>query len=60
MFLYIMKHVGFCLIVLGSVVLILLQLLHFTSINILLTAPLIFILMGIVLHVWGIKRESHY
>lgn len=34
--------------------------LHFTMVNILLLAPLMIIVLGIVAYVWGQKRESRY
>ena len=48
------------LIFLGVALLVVLHLLHFTFINTLLLVPLFLILIGIILHVWMMKRDSVY
>ena len=55
-----MKYAGFCLIILGVLALVALFLVHFTIVNTLTAAPLFFIIIGVVLYVWGQKRESQY
>jgi hypothetical protein len=55
-----MKHVGFCLVVLGVLTLVVLHLLHFTMVNALLFMPLAAIVLGCLLYIYGQKRESKY
>jgi len=57
---FLQKYIGIALIVVGSLMLILLQVCHFTFVNALLLLPLGFIIAGVVIHVWMIKRESRY
>jgi len=55
-----MKILGFCLVFLGVLALLALQLLHFTMVNALLMPPFFIIIIGVGLYVWGQKRESAY
>ena len=57
---FLRKNLGLGLILLGVVLLLVLHLLHLTFVNTLLLVPLIFILAGIVFHVWMMKRDSLY
>ena len=54
------SYAAFALIILGVVGLVGLQLTGFTVVNILLVIPLVLILTGTVLYVWGQKNESRY
>ncbi len=44
----------------GVILLVVLHLVNITFINLLLILPLCFILGGLILYVWGAKRESRY
>ena len=55
-----MKYVGFSLIILGVLALVVLFLLHLTTVNAFLLASLLTIIIGVCLMVWGMKRESRY
>jgi len=55
-----MKYAGLFLIIMGVLALLVLQLVHFTMINALLLPPFIIIIIGVLLYVWGLKRESLY
>ena len=54
------KHVGMGLMLVGVALLVVLHLQHLTFVNTLLFVPLGLILLGLVLHVWAMKRESRY
>ena len=54
------NHVGTGLIVLGVALFTALHLLRLTFVNELLFLPLLFIVVGILLHVRAMKRESKY
>ena len=54
------KHVGMGLMLVGVTLLVVLHLQHLTFVNMLLFVPLGLILLGLVLHVWAMKRESRY
>ncbi|MCR5197823.1 MAG: hypothetical protein K6D55_03425 [Prevotella sp.] len=54
------KHVGMGLMLVGVALLVVLHLQHLTFVNTLLFIPLGLILLGLVLHVWAMKRESRY
>jgi hypothetical protein len=55
-----MKLIGVFLIILGILALAVLYLLHFTMVNSLLLCPLLIIVTGVMVYVWGIKREGLY
>ena len=57
---FLKKYIGLGLISLGAMLLVVLHLLHLTFINILLLIPLGLMLVGTLLHVWAMKRESDY
>ena len=44
----------------GVLLLVVQHLLHFTMENELLTIPICLIVIGIVVYVWGLKRDSRY
>ena len=46
--------------VIGVALLVVLHLLRFTFLNVLLFVPLAFVLLGFVLYLFGMKRESRY
>jgi hypothetical protein len=48
------------LIALGVAILVVLQVLHLTFVNALLMAALACVVLGLVLHLWFLKRESRY
>ena len=48
------------LMLVGVTLLVVLHLQHLTFVNMLLFIPLGLILLGLVLHVWAMKRESRY
>lgn len=54
------KHLGMGLMVTGVALLVALHLLHLTFVSQLLLLPLLFILVGILLHVRAMKKESKY
>ena len=54
------KYIGIAFMMLGTAMLVLLHIFHFTFINMLLIVPLLLILTGLVLHVRAIKKESAY
>ena len=55
-----MKYTGLFLVVIGVLALIVLHFIHVTFINALLVPPLLIIIIGVMLHVWLLKRESRY
>ena len=57
---YFKKYIGTSIILLGVILLITLHLLHFTIVNTLLFIPLGCIILGIIIHVWMMKRENLY
>ena len=57
---FVRKNIGLGLILLGSIMLAAQHLARFTMVNALLVVPLIFIVAGLVIHVWGMKRDSNY
>ena len=57
---FILKYSGLALIFLGVSLLVTLHLLHFTFVNFVLLTPFVIILVGVVLQVWMMKRESRY
>ena len=57
---FLVKHIGLGLIALGFLFLAALHLLHLNFINWLLLAALAIIVLGLVVHVWLLKRESRY
>ena len=61
-FAYIMfkRCLGPGLIALGVAILVVLQVLHLTFVNALLMAALACVVLGLVLHLWFLKRESRY
>ncbi|MBP5337925.1 MAG: hypothetical protein J6Z14_01270 [Prevotella sp.] len=54
------KYIGISLMLVGVLLLVVQHLLHFTMVNELLTIPLCLIVIGIVVYVWGLKRDSRY
>ncbi len=54
------KYIGIGLILVGVMALAVQHFLHFTVVNALLTIPLCLIIAGIVVYVWGLKRDSRY
>ena len=54
------KYGGLGLIFLGVLLFAMLQLLHFTFVNVITFIPLVIIIVGVSLHVWSKKRESRY
>ena len=54
------KYGGLGLIFLGVLLFAMLQLLHFTFVNVITFIPLVIIIVGVSLHVWNKKRESRY
>ena len=54
------KTIGILLMVIGVALLVVLHLLRFTFLNVLLFVPLAFVLLGFVLYLFGMKRESRY
>ena len=57
---FLKKYIGLGLISSGAMLLVILHLLHLTFINFLLLIPLFLMLLGTLLHVWMMKRESSY
>ena len=57
---WIKRHIGLGLLMLGTALLVALYLLHQTFVNVLLFVPLCLIVLGLVLHIYSIKRESPY
>ena len=55
-----LKNLALALILLGVLFLAAQHFLHFTFVNALLLVPLFLIVAGIVIFVWGQKRESKY
>ena len=55
-----MKYLGICLIVAGVLMLLALYFFHFTFVSQLLYTAFFIIIIGVVLHVWMLKRESAY
>jgi hypothetical protein len=55
-----MKYAGFCLVIVGVLMLAVLFFMRITMINALLLIPLLMIITGVLLNVWGIKRETQY
>lgn len=53
-------YLGLGIMAIGVMLLVVLHFMHITFINILLILPLCLILGGLVLYVWGAKRESRY
>jgi len=54
------KHLGMGLMIVGITILVALHLLHLTFVNMLLLIPLCLILVGLLLHVRSMKKESLY
>ncbi len=54
------NHLGMGLMLLGTVLLLTVHLLRLTFVNALLIVPFVFILLGLLLHVRAIKRQSQY
>lgn len=54
------KTIGILLIIIGVTLFVVLHILRFTFLNILLFIPLVFVLLGFVLYLIGMKRESRY
>ena len=54
------KTIGILLMVIGVALLVVLHLLRFTFLNVLLFVPWAFVLLGFVLYLFGMKRESRY
>jgi len=57
---YMKKFAGIALVVFGVLMLIVINLVHLTFLNILQLVPLIIIIIGVVVHVWLLKKESSY
>ncbi len=57
---FLRKYGGFALIAIGVLLLVGLHLAHFTIVNALLLLPLGLILVGVVLYVRVMKRDSRY
>lgn len=57
---FLKKYIGLGLILTGVILLVILHFLHLTFINTLLLIPLVLMLLGALLHVWMMKRESLY
>ena len=57
---FIAKYGGFALILIGVLLFVTLQLLHFTFVNFITFTPLALVIGGVALHVWMKKRESSY
>ena len=57
---FLKKYIGIALILTGVTLLVILHFLHLTFINMLLLIPLFLMLLGTLLHVWMMKRESTY
>lgn len=57
---FLKKYIGLMLILAGAMLLIVLHLLHLTFINLLLLIPFFMMLLGALLHVWMMKRDSSY
>jgi len=54
------KYLGIGLIFAGILLLVLLYLMHLTFLNTLLYIPLTFIILGLFVHIWQLKRQSQY
>lgn len=54
------SYLGLGIMAVGVILLVVLHLVNITFINLLLILPLCFILGGLILYVWGAKRESRY
>ena len=53
-------HIGTGLMLLGTALLLAVHLLRLTFVNSLLVVPLLLILLGLLLHVRSLKRQSSY
>ncbi len=53
-------HLGMGLMLLGTTLLLAVHLLRLTFVNALLIVPFVLILLGLLLHVRAIKRQSQY
>ena len=57
---FLRNYGGIILIFIGVLTLVALYVFHITSINALLLVPLFFIITGVVLYVYGLKKQSLY
>ena len=54
------RYLGLILMAIGVVSLTLLQVFHVTFLNVLLLLSLALVAVGLVVHVWLLKRQSNY
>ena len=54
------RYLGLILMAIGVVSLTLLQVFHLTFLNVLLLLSLALVAVGLVVHVWLLKRQSNY
>ena len=55
-----LKYLGLALIFLGTAAFVALHVFHITFVNKLMAIPMILILVGTILFVWMMKRQSSY